>query len=332
MSLSQKLRTETKDLHFLDNQILDLILVKRRMMVDTYGVYLGAYYHVYKALEECLEKAESDPVLHSVHRPAELNRLGGLAADLEFFLGESWSSKIRSLPTVSRYVEHLKEIAEERPELLLAHCYVRYMGDLARCQLMRIIVQRLYRLPNDDQTGVQFFNFNQIVDLNGFKASYKSRMDELDLNEILQKEIIEEAKWVFQSNIDILKEIDGTEPSRGIFLDNHVERACSMLIDGATDFPQRSISQLGRSASLRIPPRSSMAVDSAQSGGPGGILREPLVDGSGNIVPPQIQRLKRGHSVFHRRSLAMVGLSLAASTFSPWSPQDNRPQTNNSVV
>ena len=59
------------------------------------------------------------------------------------------------------YVTRLRHLTELKPQLLAAHAYVRYLGDLSGGQILTGIVARSLGLPLDagDNSGTDFYNF-----------------------------------------------------------------------------------------------------------------------------------------------------------------------------
>lgn len=73
-------------------------------------------------------------------------------------------------PAITQFTHHLRSISTTRPALLLAHAYVRYLGDLSGGQIVRSRIRRVYALdpPNTSDTttaegtqdGTQFYEFD----------------------------------------------------------------------------------------------------------------------------------------------------------------------------
>jgi hypothetical protein len=74
-------------------------------------------------------------------------------------------------PAITQFTQHLTSISSTRPALLLAHAYVRYLGDLSGGQIVRSRIRRVYALdPSSSspdthaaegtQDGTQFYEFD----------------------------------------------------------------------------------------------------------------------------------------------------------------------------
>jgi len=88
-------------------------------------------------------------------------------------------------PSTETYVSYLKEISKE-PNKLMAHIYVRHMGDLFGGQMLA----KLLPGPNN------MFKFDNMPEL---ISAFRSKLD---------ISMADEANIAFQYNIDILKEYD----------------------------------------------------------------------------------------------------------------------------
>lgn len=120
-------------------------------------------------LEEGLAANANDSVLSPAYNPGLLARARALSSDISFLLGtpnndNSWEAHsihqalISSPPPAFHaYVSRLTHLIEEEPRRLLAHSYVRYMGDLSGGQMMKRNIRKAYGLA--DKQGTTFYEF-----------------------------------------------------------------------------------------------------------------------------------------------------------------------------
>ncbi|KAJ9091748.1 hypothetical protein QFC19_008958 [Naganishia cerealis] len=73
-------------------------------------------------------------------------------------------------PALTQFTTHLHHISATRPALLLAHAYVRYLGDLSGGQIVRGKIRRVYALPSSTTTGpssstrgTRFYEFDAVA-------------------------------------------------------------------------------------------------------------------------------------------------------------------------
>jgi heme oxygenase len=84
----------------------------------------------------------------------------------------------KATPAAQEYVRpHPSGGRRRAPELLVGHHYTRYIGDLSGGQILKNIAQKAMNLGEHD--GLRFYEFDAIPDEKGFKANYRSTLDNL---------------------------------------------------------------------------------------------------------------------------------------------------------
>jgi heme oxygenase len=165
-------------------------------------------YFVYHTLETALQNHTQHPVLGAIYFP-ELNRADNLARDLAFYYGEHWQEQIAASPSGQIYCDRLESLAQNDPLLLIAHAYVRYMGDLSGGQGLKSIIRAALSLPSSQ--GTEFYEFEQIATpeaKRAFKELYRQALDRLPLDEATIASIVEEANLAFTLNRDVMHELE----------------------------------------------------------------------------------------------------------------------------
>ncbi|MEQ2204797.1 hypothetical protein XENOCAPTIV_018626, partial [Xenoophorus captivus] len=76
--------------------------------------------------------------------------------------------------------------------MLVAHCYVRYIGDLSGGHLLNNVAKRVLRLPSTGE-GLKFYQFDGITSHKGFKQLYRSKLNEVDVEMESKMSIVDEA-------------------------------------------------------------------------------------------------------------------------------------------
>ena len=123
------------------------------------------------AFERALEQHANHPVLAPTHNPGLFARSESLAADIAYLLEvpeDAWKTHPahRALETtppkaLRRYVGRIEELAAGTdPSRLLAHAYVRYLGDLSGGQFIRRRIGKAYGL--EDGAGLSFYEFRPL--------------------------------------------------------------------------------------------------------------------------------------------------------------------------
>lgn len=207
LPLSQLLRARTRSAHRAIES-LDFLRSFLRGVVEmrAYCRYLRDLLHVYEKLESSLAANHAHPMVRPLLLPV-LWRQTALLADLRFLAPELQLSE-RPSPAALAYGVRLSWLGCQHPELLVAHAYARYLGDLSGGQILRRIAARALQL-RDDQ-GLAFYGYPEGTDLQALKREYRARLDELPVNDVLAERIADEAVVAFQCNGDLLRERSGS--------------------------------------------------------------------------------------------------------------------------
>uniref|UniRef100_A0A8C5ZM09 heme oxygenase (biliverdin-producing) n=1 Tax=Marmota marmota marmota TaxID=9994 RepID=A0A8C5ZM09_MARMA len=157
-------------------------------------------------LEE-MDRNKDHPAFAPLYFPTELHRKEALTKDMEYFFGENWEELVKCSEAAQKYVEWIHYIGQNEPELVVAHAYTRYMGDLSEGQVLKKVAQQALKLPSTGE-GTQFYLFEHVDNAQQFKQFYRSRMNALDLNLKTKERIVEEASKAFEDNMQIFNELD----------------------------------------------------------------------------------------------------------------------------
>ncbi|KAM9391829.1 HMG domain-containing protein 4a isoform 2-T2 [Pholidichthys leucotaenia] len=204
--LSEQIKAATKDNHVrAENTQLMLSYQKGQITLVQYKALLCSLYEIYKALEEELDRNSSHPGVAPIYFPQELARLESLERDLEHFFGPDWKERVIVPAATHRYTQRLRTIGRENPELLVAHAYTRYLGDLSGGQVLGKITQKSLGLSSKE--GLSFFSFPGVTSPNRFKQLYRARMNSIDLTEEETAAVLKEAVSAFELNIEVFDDL-----------------------------------------------------------------------------------------------------------------------------
>lgn len=207
VNLATMLREGTKKSHTMaENVGFVKCFLKGVVEKKSYRKLVTNLYYVYSAMEEEMEKLQDNPVLSKVYFP-ELNRQKSLEQDLHYYYGPNWKKEISLSDAGKAYVARIREIANSRPELLLAHLYTRYLGDLSGGQILKKIAQKAMGLT--DGEGTAFYEFADIPDEKAFKTKYREAMDNLPIDQQTAEDIVDEANAAFSMNMKLFQELEG---------------------------------------------------------------------------------------------------------------------------
>ncbi|OOV36667.1 heme oxygenase [Candidatus Synechococcus spongiarum LMB bulk10D] len=207
IALATLLKEGTKKSHTMaENTGFVSCFLKGVVEKTSYRKLVTDLYFVYGAMEEEMAKLKDHPVVGPIVFD-QLNRKQSLALDLTYYYGENWDNEVQPSKSARTYMARIRQVAAQEPELLVAHAYTRYMGDLSGGQILKTIAQKALNLG--DRDGVNFYNFDAITDEKAFKGMYRSTMDNLPIDQATADRIVEEANHAFGLNMQVFKELEG---------------------------------------------------------------------------------------------------------------------------
>ncbi|KAK8844172.1 hypothetical protein IAR55_006966 [Kwoniella newhampshirensis] len=235
-------------------------LVQGGLGLEEYIRWLAVLWRIYDALELGLAENSSNSVLAPTYDPALLARAPALAEDISYLLTllppTSNAATPSSIPTTEpstplppfplpsfllpiftsppgpllAYLSHVQRLASSSSTAprLLAHAYVRYLGDLSGGQFIGARVKKSYGLKGDQ--GALFYHFDFQKGSGGMEGGesrsdvkkrlaevkdwYRRGMDEgVGEDQRLKADLVEEANLAFSYNTDLFSVI--RLPSKG---------------------------------------------------------------------------------------------------------------------
>ena len=205
INLASKLRESTAKAHTMaENSAFMKCFQKGVVKKETFRKFTACLYFIYTALEEELQRHKDDEVISLIYFP-QINRRKNLEEDLKFYYGENWREQINLIPECKEFVDRIREVANNDLPLLVAHSYVRYMGDLSGGQALKNLARSYMNLPEDK--GTRFYEFdslNSIEAIKDFKAKYRNALNALPVDEETGQKIADEAIRVFTLNLNTM--------------------------------------------------------------------------------------------------------------------------------
>jgi heme oxygenase len=177
------LKELTKDAHSnAERQEFVKILFSGNIDSELYASYLKNQHPQYEILEVC---AMPHGLLNGLH---DIRRAPAIMADyLE--LKKDTETDPQILPVVERYIKYILSIKDD-PKRLMAHLYVRHMGDLAGGQMIA------KRIPGSGK-------YYQFEDPDTLKAAIRERLNDDMADEA--KVCFQYAKEFFQEMMTLVK-------------------------------------------------------------------------------------------------------------------------------
>lgn len=207
-NLATKLREGTKKSHSMaENTGFVACFLKGTVEKNSYRKLVSNLYFVYSAMEEEMARHQHDPIISQIYFP-ELNRKEALEQDLAYYYGANWRQEVAPSDAAKSYIGRIRQVSNTSPELLVAHSYTRYLGDLSGGQILKKIAVTGMNLT--DGQGTHFYEFPTITDEKAFKNTYRQAMNDLPVDDATGDRIVDEANDAFGMNMKMFKELEGS--------------------------------------------------------------------------------------------------------------------------
>lgn len=159
---------------------------------------------LYAALEDGLARHAATPGVAPVVMP-ELFRSQALAADLQTLTGGSAPAGAPLARATRHYVERLQLLGSARPGLLVAHAYVRYLGDLNGGQALCRVVERSLGLT--DGAGTRFYDFGDGAARQRLVQRFRAGLEAVAGSPQERQALADEALSAFQRHERLFEEL-----------------------------------------------------------------------------------------------------------------------------
>ena len=170
---------------------------------EGYGEYLYNLSAMYKAIEDALDKNSNHPVVKDFITK-ELYRHELIEKDIKYFLGNKVSSMNLLASTIAS-IARINEIANTKPELIVAYAYTRFLADLFGGRMFYELFSKEYKIENE---GLNYYNFEGIDDMRGYAMRYGAKLSSMSLADNLKTEFINEVNNAYIYNLAISNELE----------------------------------------------------------------------------------------------------------------------------
>ena len=180
------LKELTKEVHQdAERQGFVKVLMSGQMSEELYAEFLYNQHVIYNLLEAC---AMSHGLLNDF---PQIRRAPSILADFQ----ELWKKEDMPelAPSTEKYIQHMATIKED-PKKLMAHIYVRHMGDLSGGQMIK------KRAPGSGT----MYEFGR-ADIKEIKERIRNKTDD---------SMADEAKLCFQSATELFKDLHNAEEKK----------------------------------------------------------------------------------------------------------------------
>lgn len=166
--------------------------------------YTAQLWFIYVALEDGVREHSAGSRL-GVFADSRLERVQALEQDLLGLIGPRWRDCVLPGRGTLAYVAHLRRLAKVGDETgLIAHHYVRYLGDLSGGQVLARVLRERYRIGPD---GLNFYDFSRIGSRECYRSDYRCRLDLLELDEVDLSWLVSSANEAFEFTRGVLGDL-----------------------------------------------------------------------------------------------------------------------------
>jgi heme oxygenase len=159
---------------------------------------------IYATLEPLLVRHSSHPWIATIIDVA-LFRAEALRADLKD-LSEREDRDTTPAPATIAYSRRLQALDRDAPQLLVAHAYVRYLGDLSGGQLLKQIVSRSLQLTSS--AGLAFYDFGDSQTVAARAMAFRQALAALPVDDHAAGLLAAEAQHAFALHAALFRELD----------------------------------------------------------------------------------------------------------------------------
>jgi len=207
---SVQLRKATKNIHDVSDALVNAKLGVTINDDSVWAEGLLVFYEVFKFLEDAL-RSHSDSLIGDL-LIEHMERTEAFQADLAFFYGGNWTENYTVRPEVQNYLDHLRELEEENPYLLIPYIYHLYMGLFSGGQILQAKRKYLSLTANTGQprSGEAVTTYSQET-IAGLKRKLRQAVNDLadSLDEETKEAILTESVKVFELNNTVIKSVKG---------------------------------------------------------------------------------------------------------------------------
>jgi heme oxygenase (biliverdin-producing, ferredoxin) len=209
-ALPQRLKAATRTWHArAERSGVMGALLQRRLGRPGYVALLRNLQAIYEALESALDRLQPALAALGAGMPAVLRRGPALAADVDWLDGAGADSP--PVAAASEYARRLEALNAGDAHLLLAHTYVRYLGDLHGGQVLRPLVRGLYGLASDADDGTRFYDFGDDATVAALRIELRHRLGAARLSAAQADAVVTEAVWAFEAHCRLFEQLQAAE-------------------------------------------------------------------------------------------------------------------------
>lgn len=201
--LSVALKEQTATAHeSAENSRFMALLGKGQLDRSAVAELTLQYFYIYSAREAAVRRASEHPGVALI-ADERLERVVAITEDLEALTSGNWRDA-EPLEATKRYAAELDSLGADNGPEVVAHHYVRYLGDIAGGQVLARVFRKEYELTEDE---LHFYDFSAVGKIPPYRAQYKASLDAMQLTGDERVRLIETAKHVFDLNQAVFRDL-----------------------------------------------------------------------------------------------------------------------------
>jgi len=212
---SQQMRAATRNIHNTSDALVNAKLGVTMSDDSVWAEGLLVFYEVFKFLEDSLQN-HSDSLIGDLLIPG-MSRTNALESDLSHYLGENWKDGYKVRQEVQAYLDHLQQIEQQNPYLLIPYIYHLYMGLFSGGQILRatrfMSMSSIAGASNrEEKPGNNVTSYGE-VSIGSLKKQLRKAVNDLaeELDEETKQAILVESVKVFEYNNLIIGSVEGVD-------------------------------------------------------------------------------------------------------------------------
>jgi heme oxygenase len=211
-ALADAMRERTRALHAeAERSGIIAQILRQRADIRGYALLLRNLLPVYRELERGLWRHRLVAPLDALCQPAVF-RAASMERDLAILAGRGWEQELPPLTAGERYAARVAQAAADTGVRLIAHVYVRYLGDLNGGQVLRALLAQALGL---EEQVLSFYAFPEIQDLPSFKVAYRGAINTAGLAVRDCGALVEEAAVGFELSIALSEAVQSAVLDHG---------------------------------------------------------------------------------------------------------------------
>jgi heme oxygenase len=228
-SLTQRMRERTNDMHETSDKLVNFKLAMVLTSKPLYAEAVSLFWPIYRELETLMERHKDHPQLKLLYpllptlRRAKLfekdmtsllqsQEKADLLKDRRIHRGDNGEEF--SPPELQAYIDHLRQLSDEDPSLLIPYIYSMYGAIMAGGSIIKRMVKVAFSLKTND--GVQMLVMSMegsgYKNIAEFRKDMKQQLDEkMNLTKDQEERILCEGPEVFKRNNALVATVKDTK-------------------------------------------------------------------------------------------------------------------------